>query len=101
MNHINIVAASVTHIHRNKHLKRNLYICTTVNNTGNKLNNRKLNKKLFLMAQNLIPARSLKFLFCRMEGTVTKQTFSASNTDSSPMAVQLLLTDVNMCENTN
>ena len=72
MNHINIVAASVTHIHRNKHLKRNLYICTTVNNTGNKLNNRKLNKKLFLMAQNLIPARSLKFLFYRMEGTVTK-----------------------------
>jgi len=50
------------------------------------------------MAQKIIPARSLTFLFCRMEGTATKYTISASNTDSSPMAVQLLLTHVNMCE---
>jgi len=46
MNHINIVAASLMHIHRNKHLKRNLYICTAVNNTGNKLSNRNLNENI-------------------------------------------------------
>jgi len=37
MNHINIVAASLTHIHKIKNLKRNLYICTAVNNTGKQI----------------------------------------------------------------
>ena len=34
VNHINIVAASLTRIHKIKNLKKNLYICTAVNNTG-------------------------------------------------------------------
>ena len=37
MNHIKIVAASLTHIHKIKNLKRKMYNCTAVNNTGNKL----------------------------------------------------------------
>jgi hypothetical protein len=45
MNHIKTVAASLTDIHKIKNLKRNLYTCTAVNNTGNKANHRNLNKK--------------------------------------------------------
>ena len=45
MNHIKTVVASLTHIHKIKILKRNLYTCTAVNNTRNKVNHRNLNKK--------------------------------------------------------
>jgi hypothetical protein len=38
----------------------------------------------------------LKFVFCGVEVDAKMQTFAASNSDSSPMAVQLTLTDVNM-----
>jgi len=44
MNHIKNVAASLTHIHKIKNLKRNLYNCTTLNITGNKANHRNLKK---------------------------------------------------------
>jgi len=37
---------------------KNLYTCTAVNNTWNKLNGRNLNKKWFITVQNLMPARS-------------------------------------------
>jgi len=40
----------------------------------------------------------LKFAFCGVEVDAKMQTFPASNSDSSPMAVQLQRTNVNMCE---
>jgi len=38
----------------------------------------------------------LKFVVCGVELDAKMQTFPASNSDSSPMAVQLILTDINM-----
>ena len=45
------------------------------------------------MVQNLIPDRTLQFLFFVIEVIGSN---SASNVEGSPMAVQILLTDVSM-----
>ena len=48
MNHIKIVAASLTHIHKIKNLKGKLYNCTAGNNTGNKLESQEPKEKTSL-----------------------------------------------------
>ncbi len=73
MNPIKIVKASLTHIHKIKSLKRNMYTCIAVNNTWNKLL-QDLKKKSFSILQNLIPAWSF-----RSVGSKWHAAFSASN----------------------